>query len=119
MSQYRISNAARTDIVDILRSSQLQFGGAARHRYQALILTALQEIAALPQRIGTAGRDDIAPGLRSYHLTHSRQSARQSRAYVKKPRHIVFYRVLTGDVIEVVRLLHDAMDVQLHFPEEQ
>ncbi|WP_341520930.1 type II toxin-antitoxin system RelE/ParE family toxin [Pseudomonas sp. G.S.17] len=118
MSQYRISNAARTDIVDILRASQAQFGDAARHRYQILILTALQEIAALPQRIGTAGRDDIAPGLRSYHLTHSRQNARQSRSYVKKPRHIVFYRV-DDDVIDVVRLLHDAMDVQLHFPEEQ
>jgi len=36
----------------------------------------------------------------------------------KSPRHIVFYRVVSGDVIEVVRLLHDTMDVQLHLPND-
>nr|WP_240792709.1 type II toxin-antitoxin system RelE/ParE family toxin [Pseudomonas edaphica] len=37
---------------------------------------------------------------------------------IKNPRHIVFYRVANDDVIEVVRLLHDAMEVevQLHLP---
>lgn len=35
---------------------------------------------------------------------------------VKSPRHTVFYRVAHDDVIEVVRLLHDAMEVQLHLP---
>jgi len=37
---------------------------------------------------------------------------------VKNPRHIVFYRVASDDVIDVVRLLHDAMDVQLHLPND-
>ncbi|MBC3205302.1 type II toxin-antitoxin system RelE/ParE family toxin [Pseudomonas sp. SWRI111] len=32
--------------------------------------------------------------------------------------YIVFYRVTNGDVIEVVRLLHDAMEVQLHLPND-
>ncbi len=45
MPQYRISDAARADIVDILRLSQTQFGDQARQRYQALILAALQVIA--------------------------------------------------------------------------
>lgn len=114
MPQYRISNAARADVVDILRFSQTQFGDQARQRYQALILAALQALADTPYRIGSHDRDEVAPGLRSYHLVYSRQQAKQTHGTVKSPRHTVFYRVASDDVIEVVRLLHDAMDVQLH-----
>lgn len=35
-----------------------------------------------------------------------------------KVRDILFYRVGGGDVIEIVRLLHDAMEVQLHLPND-
>jgi toxin ParE1/3/4 len=117
MSQYRISNAARADIVDILRLSQTQFGDHARQRYQALIFTVLHALAGTPYRIGSHDRDELAPGLSSYHLIHSRQQA-NPHGTVKSPRHIVFYGVANGDVIEVVRLLHDAMEVevQLHLP---
>jgi len=118
MPPYRISNAARADIVDILRLSQTQFGDQARQRYQALILAALQAIVDTPYRIGSHERDELAPGLRSYHLIYSRQQAKQTHGMVKSPRHIVFYRVANDDVIEVVRLLHDAMEVQLHLPND-
>jgi len=118
MPQYRISAAARTDIVDILRLSQTQFGDQARQRYQALILAALHDIAGVPTRIGSHDCDEIAPGLRSYHLIYSRQQAKNLQGTVKNPRHIVFYRVANDDVIEVIRLLHDAMDVQLHLSQD-
>ncbi|WP_415764367.1 type II toxin-antitoxin system RelE/ParE family toxin [Pseudomonas sp. ZB1P45] len=118
MPQYRISNAARADIVDILRLSQTQFGDRARQRYQALILAALQDIAGMPYRIGSHDRDELAPGLRSHHLIHSRQQAKQPHGTVKSPRHIVFYRVANDEVIEIIRLLHDAMEVQLHLPND-
>jgi toxin ParE1/3/4 len=52
---------------------------------------------------------------------YSRQQAKHPRGTVKNPRHIVFYRMANDDVIEVidvVRLLHDAMDVQLHLPND-
>ncbi|CAI8705500.1 MULTISPECIES: type II toxin-antitoxin system RelE/ParE family toxin [Pseudomonas] len=116
MPQYRISNAARADIVDILRLSQTQFGDQARQRYQALILSALQTIADTPYRIGSHDRDEPAPSLRSYHLIYSRQLAKHPHGTIKTPRHVVFYRVANDDVIEVVRLLHDAMEVQFHLP---
>ena len=118
MPQYRISNAARADIVDILRLSHTQFGDQARQRYQALILAALQALADAPHRIGSHDRDELAPGLRSYHLSYSRQQAKQTHGTVKSPRHIVFYRVANDALIEVVRLLHDAMEVQLHLPND-
>ncbi len=72
MPQYRIPNAARADIVDILTLSQTQFGDQARQRYQALIISALQAIVDTPYRIGSHDRDELAPGLCSYHLIHSR-----------------------------------------------
>ena len=118
MPQYRISNAARVDIVDILRFSQTQFGDQARQRYQALVLAALQALASTPYRIGSQDREELAPGLRSYHLIYSRQKAKQPHGTVKSPRHIVFYRVVNDDLIEVVRLLHDAMEVHLNLPND-
>jgi toxin ParE1/3/4 len=102
----------------ILRLSQTQFGDQTRRRYQALILTALRAFADMPYRIGSQDRDELAPGLRSYHLVYSRQQGKHPHGRVKSPRHIVIYRVANDDVIEVVRLLHGAMEVQLHLPND-
>jgi toxin ParE1/3/4 len=118
MPQYRISNATRADIVDILRRSQTQFGDQARQRYQALILTTLQALASTPYRIGSHDRGEVATCLRSHHLTYSREQAKHPHGTVKSPRHIVFYRMANDDLIEVVRLPHDAMEVQLHLPDD-
>lgn len=82
MPQYRISNAARADIVDTLRLSQVQFGDQAHQRYQALISAALQAIADTPYRIGSHDRGELAPDLRSYHLIHSHQHANQLHGVV-------------------------------------
>ncbi|NMX53037.1 type II toxin-antitoxin system RelE/ParE family toxin [Pseudomonas veronii] len=112
------TNAARADIVDILRVSQTQSGDQARRRYQALILGSLQAIAGAPYRVGSHDRDELAPGLRSYHFIYSRQQAKHAHETVKSPRHILFYRVADGDVIEVIRLLHDSMEVLLHLPND-
>ena len=90
MPQYRISNPARADIVDILRLSQTQFGDQARQCYQALILAALQALADTPYRIGSHDRDELAPDLRSYHLIYSHHQAKQPHGTVKSPRHIVW-----------------------------
>lgn len=116
MVQYRISEDARADIVDILGYSQAQFGLAARRRYQGLILATLEAIANQPDRIGSNDRDEISPGLRSLHLVHCRISSPAGR--VQRPRHVVFYRLGADAVVEVVRLLHDAMEVQRHLPPE-
>lgn len=85
MPQYRISNAARADIVDILTLSQTKFGDQARQRYQALILSALQAIADTPYRTGSHDRDELASGLRSYHLIYSRQQAKHPPWNGQKP----------------------------------
>ncbi|HCE9344405.1 type II toxin-antitoxin system RelE/ParE family toxin, partial [Pseudomonas aeruginosa] len=36
---------------------------------------------------------------------------------VVRPRHFVFYRVATDQVLEVVRVLHDSMDLDQYLPQ--
>ncbi|MEW5892314.1 MAG: type II toxin-antitoxin system RelE/ParE family toxin [Pseudomonadota bacterium] len=70
-----------------------------------------QAIEALhdgPDILGAKAKDDIAPGIRTLHVS------RQGR----KGRHFVIFRVAQGRVIEVLRLLHDSMDLQRHWPND-
>ena len=108
----RISYHARTDIVDILRYTEVKFGAAARVRYQDLLQAAFRTIASEPGRVGSAARDELSPGLRSLHLFFCRLEVTSQR--VVRRRHIVFYRAAAGEVIEIVRILHDAMEVSSH-----
>ncbi len=52
------------------------------------------------------------PRLRSLHIQHGRNESRE--APVAAPVHIVFYRVARPDLIEVVRVLHERMEPNLH-----
>ena len=114
MARYRVARAARMDIIDALRYSGSRFGPGARQRYLALIGATFESIAQQPERIGSHCRDELAPGLRSIHLRHGREPSTQDR--VARPRHIVFYRVGSGGTVEIVRLLHEAMEVRRHLP---
>lgn len=108
----RVSYHARNDIVDILRYTQVKFGPAARLRYQNLLQAAFRSLAREPGRMGSAARDELSPGLRSLHLFFCRLEVASQR--VARPRHIVSYRAVAGEVIEIVRILHDAMEVSSH-----
>lgn len=54
-------------------------------------------------------------GLRSIHLVYCRSMPNVGK--VVRPRHVVFYRVATDQVLEVVRVLHDSMDLDQHLPQ--
>lgn len=87
-------------------------GDSRRNRYENLISTALIDLRADPARAGVRQRDDIGKIVRTYHLASSRKRA-TTRKQVAKPRHFVLFRV-KKNVIEVARLLHDAMDFSQH-----
>ncbi|WP_416769600.1 type II toxin-antitoxin system RelE/ParE family toxin [Pseudomonas sp. RHF3.3-3] len=114
MAKYRLSHTALRDIEDVLRYSQVQFGSRARIRYQELLRTAIEELALTPDRAGSSPRDELAEGLRSFHLAYVRRQAATSIGTVQKPRHVVFYRLAGDQVIEIVRILHDAMEARQH-----
>ncbi|CAN7242699.1 type II toxin-antitoxin system RelE/ParE family toxin [Agrobacterium tumefaciens] len=68
MTKYRLSEAAQSDIIEILGLTHTTFGAAARKRYEKLLVTALRDVARDPFRSGTSLRPEVADDVRSYHL---------------------------------------------------
>jgi len=112
LRRYRLSETAERELGEILAHTELQFGEAARLRYQALVAAALADISADPDCRGVRPRPEIGEGMRTYHLRHSRERARSPRGIVRVPRHFILYKV-EPDLIVVGRILHDAMDLAL------
>lgn len=108
MARYRLSQSAQSDIDAVLAWSHDTFGSAARRRYQGLIAAAIRDIASDPYRAGSRPRPDLDEGIRAWHLMLNRDRSRAD--HVRRPRHVLFYRLDDGIVV-VGRVLHDAMDV--------
>lgn len=105
----RLTAAAEADFEEILRWTVAEFGEAQARVYADTLSAALNDLTAGPTVAGAKKRDDILKGLFTLHV------ARMGR----KGRHFVMFRVGRApdrDVIEVLRLLHDAMDLQRHLP---
>ncbi|MDP2368411.1 MAG: type II toxin-antitoxin system RelE/ParE family toxin [Rhodoferax sp.] len=107
-----LSGAAQQDITQILEWTQEAFGDTGRARYENLISTALIDLRADPTRTGVRQRDDIGQSICTYHLASSRKRTTTGK-HVGKPRHLILFRV-KKDMVEVARLLHDAMDFVQH-----
>lgn len=114
LSSYTIvlSGAAQQDITQILEWTQEAFGDTGRTRYENLISTALIDLRADPSRTGVRQREDIGKSVCTHHLASSRKRT-TTGMLVAKPRHLVLFRV-KKNMIEVARLLHDAMDFVQH-----
>jgi toxin ParE1/3/4 len=100
---------AEADIDNILEWSMVHFGAAVREGYEALVTAAIRSLADDPNRPGSRARSDLGVGVRSLHLRFSRDDVGHVRK-IAKPRHFVIYRQV-GEVVQVVRLLHEAMDL--------
>ena len=105
----RLSAAAETDYRQILRWTMENFGSAQARSYADTLSSALNALSAGPAIIGVKDRPEIGNNIRTLHV------ARNGR----KGRHFVMFRVgsIQGrDVIDVLRLLHDSMDLERHLP---
>ena len=112
-----LAPAARRDIIDILKWSEEKFGRRAAARYRALLKQALRDLAADPERPGSAARPELASGARTYHLHFSRERSR-AKGRVKSPRHFLLYRRGNEGTLEVARVLHASRDLERHLPED-
>lgn len=113
MAGYRLSGPAKADIVKILAWTERQFGEAARVRYATLIMAGLRDISSQPDRIGSILRSELGEGVRSWHLSLSRERARTVTGIVRRPRHFLIYR-MEGGLVVIGRVLHDAMELVQH-----
>lgn len=112
MARYQLSEPAKGDIAAILRRSEELHGKEARIRYRACLTAAMRRVAAAPEGRSTVDRGELDPGIRSFHIRHSREESRE--APVANPAHVIFYRVLQGGIVEIVRVLHDRMEPRSH-----
>jgi toxin ParE1/3/4 len=108
MARYRLAQSARTDIARILAVSAEQWSIESRRRYAALLSAAMRKAAADPQGPLTRDRSDIFSGLRSLHLRHTRGKGPGAR--ISRPVHVLYYRTVEPDLIEIVRVLHERME---------
>jgi toxin ParE1/3/4 len=101
-----LAAAAQADFRDILRWTTLQFGKAQARVYEAALSDAIDALIVGPDAKGVRKRGDLHPGLFMLHVTRNKH----------KGRHVILFRVdeqKTG-TIEVLRILHDSMDLQRH-----
>jgi toxin ParE1/3/4 len=110
--RYRLSDAADLDVDRILWETVRRFGPRQRRRYAELISTAIGLGAEAPERPGSRPRDELEPGIRSFHI--ERAAPRRGAA-----AHVLFYRVEqqytdgTADIL-ILRVLHERMDPTRH-----
>jgi toxin ParE1/3/4 len=101
----RVSAAADHDFLAVLQWTREHFGSRQVTIYQRTLVLALAALAdGGPYLPDSRDRDDVRKGLRTLHM------ARKGR----RGRHFILYRTKEPDVIEVLRILHDSMDVSRH-----
>jgi toxin ParE1/3/4 len=105
-----IAHAADADIREIDRWTERQFGAVQAEAYAAAIANAIAALIAGPQIRGARPRTDMRRGFYTLHLSRFQRHA----------RHFVVFRVSDPErrVIDVLRVLHDAMDLVRHLPGE-
>lgn len=101
----RLGQQAEQDFVEILQWTTKTFGEGQASTYAETIALAIEALEGGPDILGARAREDIQPGIRTLHV------ARQGRA----GRHFVVFRAARSD-IDVLRLLHDSMDLLRHLP---
>ena len=105
--QVRLASQAEQDLFDIILWTAENFGTKQAEHYAATIALAIEALYDGPDILGSKVRDEIGMGIRTLHV------ARQGR----KGRHFVAFSVSEGHIINVLRLLHDSIDLAIHLPE--
>ncbi len=102
----RLGVAAEVDFANILKWTTENFGARHSRAYRDTLVQAIGELADGPNVAGSRARDEIMAGIRTLHV------ARRGR----RGSHFLMYRAAPNSTIEIVRILHDRMDIQRHVP---
>jgi toxin ParE1/3/4 len=105
----RLGAVAELDFANIIKWTSENFGGRQARIYRDTLLSAIGELAKDPRVAGSKARDEIMPGVRTLHVArHGRQG-----------RHLLVYLRREGHIVEIGRILHDQMELELHLPFSQ
>jgi toxin ParE1/3/4 len=100
----RLASRAEQDFFEIVQGTADTFGPQQAAVYAETLSLAIGVLAKGPEIFGTKRRDEIGHGILTLHV------ARQGR----KGRHFVVFRISGATTIDVLRLLHDSMDLARH-----
>jgi toxin ParE1/3/4 len=105
----RLSATAEADYPAILRWTAERFGPDQVALYAATLTEALLALVAGPDTVGVKRRREIGKSLHTLHVLRGE----------RRGRHFVLFRIGEDKgraVIDVIRLLHDSMDLARHLP---
>lgn len=97
MKRFKLSVAADTDLRNIAEYTLEQWGEPQRNVYVAELFGAFEKLAENPQ------------------LATSAESIRNGYRKFPQGSHVIFFRMSDTHLIEIIRVLHKRMDVELHF----
>ncbi len=108
----RLTGAAEVDFEAILLWTLEQFGDAQARAYADILSAAVQALIAGPEQPGIKARPEIGRDLYTLHVAR----------YGRRGRHFVLFRADAGSAdrqIEILRILHDSMDLARHVPGDE
>jgi toxin ParE1/3/4 len=112
MARFHISRPARADLARILATSAENWGMEGRRRYAEVLSAAMRKVAAEPEGPTTRDRSELSRGIRSFYLRNARLD--DPKAKVRRPVHVLYYRVVQPGLVEILRVLHERMDPSRH-----
>ena len=107
----RLAETAEADFAAIIAWTAEQFGVAQARVYTEIVHAALIALRDGPGIPGVKRREEIGRDLCTLHVARNR----------RRGRHFILFRVRVDERpprIEVLRILHDAMDLARHLPGE-
>lgn len=102
----RLAEQAERDLFGITLWTVENFSAQQAETYVETLSLAIEALHDGPEVLGVTVRDDLGLGVQTLHV------ARQGR----KGRHFVVFRAAPEQTIEVLRLLHDSMNLARHLP---
>ena len=95
-NQYRISQQAIDDLNDIWVYIFNKWSKKQADRYYDLIMEEIEFIAD------------------NYLVGKSAEHTRKNYRITKIKSHLIFYRKIKNEIVEIVRILHQRMDIKIH-----
>ncbi len=101
-----LADQAELDLLEITIWTVEKFGDRQANEYAETISLAIEALHDGPEILGVKERGDIGSGICTFHVACNG----------RKGRHFVVFKASAPYQIEVLRLLHDSMDLARHLP---
>lgn len=108
--EIRLADTAKADLRGIVGWTARHFGDQRAKAYSEMISSALRSLKAGPDTIGVRSRSELGEDV--FILPIARPG--------KRGRHLILFRAVSGHgtkSLQILRVLHDAMDLPRHLPE--